>query len=640
MNGPGRLSLRARLLVVLIAVTAAFLLVMGGVTAFVLSKRLGGQFDESLVAMATHAPDQIQANPGDYVAVVVTRLPLTVQPLTGNIGTTQTLADSIERLAAAGNLANYVTDTPFGVPGTSPRLRAVARFVRLGRAGVPAAQSGAARPGRKFGVLVVARPVGVVTGQVGGIVVAELITGGALILLLALGGRWLIGRGLAPLSEMAGTAQRITTQGDLTARMPDADGSTEVGRLGAAINTMLDRIQQAFGARLRSEAKVRQFAADASHELRTPLTTIRGYAELYRQGALDHGQLPDAMRRIEQEARRMGTLVAELLELARLDRTSSLDITETDLAVLVRDAAADARAVEPARPVRAEAPESLVAAVDEARIRQVLANLLGNVREHTPVTTPTAVRLAQVRGGVMVEVADSGPGMTADDAARAFDRFHRGAERPDGAAAAGPAVGYGADQGAGSASAAGPHGTASPNSANGSRPAAESGGSGLGLAIVAAIAQAHGGQATLESAPGRGTRVRVWLPATAPVTPAAPRAAATPRLSRARHRHVAPAPGTPQPGYPPPSPQTAAPRQPLAASPGTRPRRQGCSHPGRPASRYPAPPRAPSHGMPHRRPTQPREASSPRLRGRPAKGRPRPGWAGARTGSTRRAGRR
>ena len=166
------------------------------------------------------------------------------------------------------------------------------------------------RPAAAPRVLVVASPVDVVAGQVGGIVVAELITGGALILLLALGGRWLIGRGLAPLSEMAGTAQRITTQGNLTTRMPDADGSTEVGKLGTAINTMLDRIQQAFGARLRSEAKVRQFAADASHELRTPLTTIRGYAELYRQGALDGGQLPDAMRRIEQEARRMGTLVA------------------------------------------------------------------------------------------------------------------------------------------------------------------------------------------------------------------------------------------------------------------------------------------------------------------------------------------
>jgi two-component system, OmpR family, sensor kinase len=269
---------------------------------------------------------------------------------------------------------------------------------------------------------------------------------------------------------------------------------------------MLDRIQQAFGARLRSEHKVRQFAADASHELRTPLTTIRGYAELYRQGALGPDQLPDAMRRIEQEAKRMSTLVAELLELARLDRTSSLDITETDLAVLVRDAVADALAVEPARPVHAEAPDSLIAAVDEARIRQVLANLLGNVREHTPVTAATAVRLAQVRGGVVLEVADSGPGMAAAAAARAFDRFYRGAERPAGEPRPGQA-----DSGTDSA-----RGITGDGTANGEGDA--SGGSGLGLAIVAAIAQAHGGQATLESAPGYGTRVRVWLPtaATAP----------------------------------------------------------------------------------------------------------------------------
>ena len=578
MNGPGRLSLRARLLVVLIAVTAAFLLIMGGVTALVLSKRLGAQFDDALISAAARTPDQIQANPGDDVAVEVTRFPVKVLPLTGSNAATKELADSVGQLIAARTLARYIDDTPFAVPGTSPRLRAVGRYGLLGHSGTAADQPGQAGRGHRLGVLVVARPVGAVTGQVGGIVVAELITGGALILLLALGGRWLIGRGLAPLSEMAGTAQRITTQGDLTARMPDADGRTEVGRLGAAINTMLDRIQQAFGARFRSEAKVRQFAADASHELRTPLTTIRGYAELYRQGALDDGQLPDAMRRIEQEALRMGTLVAELLELARLDRTTSLDITETDLAVLVRDAAADARAVEPARPVRAEAPESLVAAVDEARIRQVLANLLGNVREHTPVATPTAVRLAQVRGGVVLEVADRGPGMAADDAARAFDRFHRGTERHGDGPAAGPAVGYGADHGAGSAGAARPH------SANGSRPGAESGGSGLGLAIVAAIAQAHGGQATLESAPGHGTRVRVWLPATAPATPAAPatpHAAAAPRLSRAGRHPTDPA-AVPRPGSSSSHQAAPPPRQPLSG----------------PADRPAPPPRQPPSGLP------------------------------------------
>src|SRR5262249_27475145 len=172
MNGPGRLSLRARLLVVLIAVTAAFLLVMGGVTAFVLSKRLGTQFDDGLISAAARTPVQIQSNPGDYVAVEVTRFPLAVHPLTGSTGTTSELASALEKIVTSGNFHGYAKDIPFTVPGTAPRLRAVARPVRA--AGVRPA---GARPagGRRFlAVLVVARPVGVVTGQVGGIVVAEL----------------------------------------------------------------------------------------------------------------------------------------------------------------------------------------------------------------------------------------------------------------------------------------------------------------------------------------------------------------------------------------------------------------------------------------------------------------------------------
>jgi two-component system, OmpR family, sensor kinase len=490
MTSSGRLSLRSRLLVLLIAVTAAFLLVMGAVSTLVLSKRLGAQFNAELLAAAQHKPQQIASNPGDYVAVEVTLFPVTVQPLTGSNAATGELAAAVRSMIATHTARHYIGGGPFPVPQAGgPRLRAVGRIIRPG--------AGAARA-----VLFVARPVDAVTGQVRGIVLAGLITGGALILLLAVGGRWLIGRGLAPLGQMAGTAQRITTQGDLTARMPDDDDSTEVGRLGAAINTMLDRIQQAFGARLRSEQKVRQFAADASHELRTPLTTIRGYAELYRQGALGPDQLPNAMRRIEQEAQRMSTMVAELLELARLDRTSSLDLAETDLAGLVRDAAADASAVEPGRPVNAETPARLIAMVDEARIRQVLANLLGNVREHTPPGTPVAVRLAQVRGGVVLEVADAGPGLSEQDAAQAFDRFHRGADR-----------------------AAGPDGSAS-------------GGSGLGLSIVQAIAAAHGGQAVLESWPGQGTRVRLFLPTAPDVTthPPAPADARTGSTRPARRK--------------------------------------------------------------------------------------------------------
>lgn len=181
----------------------------------------------------------------------------------------------------------------------------------------------------------------------------------------------------------------------------------------------------------------------------------------------------------------MSTLVAELLELARLDRTSSLDLTETDLAAVVRDAVADAVAVQPDRPVRAEAPPRLVAVVDEPRVRQVIANLLGNVRAHTPPTTPVAVRLGAISGGVLIEVADAGPGMSAEDANRAFDRFHRAADRGSWSAPAEPGA---------------------------QPPGGPGGGSGLGLSIVRAIATAHGGQATLESRPGKGTKVRVWLP--------------------------------------------------------------------------------------------------------------------------------
>ncbi len=489
----GLLSLRARLLVLLICVTAAFLLIMGAVSTIVLSRRLGGEFNTQLVAAAQHSPQQIASNPGDYVAVEITSRPVQVRPLTGDSAATRELAATVQNLITRHAARYFVGGGPFDVPRTSgprtsgprtsgPRLRAVARVI-------PARANGGVR-----GVLVVARPVSAVTTQVGGIIIAELITGGALILLLAVSGRWLIGRGLAPLNQMARTAHQITSRGDLTARMPEADDSTEVGQLGGAINAMLDRIQQAFGARWRSEQKVRQFAADASHELRTPLTTIRGYAELYHQGALGPDQLPSAMRRIEQESQRMSTLVAELLELARLDRTSSLDLAETDLAGLVRDAAADASAVEPGRPVKAEAPDRLIAVVDEARIRQVLANLLGNVREHTPPGTPAAVRLAPVRGGAVLEVADAGPGMSEEDAARAFDRFHRGADRPG--SEGGQKAGDGQE-------------TGDAPETGGPR----AGGSGLGLSIVQAIAAAHGGQAVLESRPGYGTRVRIWLPA-------------------------------------------------------------------------------------------------------------------------------
>ena len=455
MSHTRRLSLRARMLVMLIGVTTVLLLVMGTVSTYLLARRVDAQIAASRAylteAAIILARDPRSAASPTYPGPAVVEVPLrgaafAVNPISSGTRTnrlratiTAQLAGSdlagARNLADAGNLGQARQLLQAGGCEQFPYLAAVTckpielqNMLVVSRMVGTKAVGGAAP--RMVAVLFVGEPATNGPDAVGGFIVAELITGAALIALLALAGEWLIGRGLTPLDQMTRTANDITTRGDLTARMPDADDQTEIGRLGSSINTMLDRIQQAFGSRLRSEQKVREFAADASHELRTPLTTIRGYAELYRQGALGPDQLPNAMRRIEQEAERMSTLVAELLELARLDRTSSLDLAETDLAGVVRDAVADAIAVEPRRPVHAEAPQRLVAVVDEPRIRQVLANLLGNVRAHTPVTTPVAVRLGAITGGVLIEIADAGPGMSTQDAIRAFDRFHRAADRP------------------------------------------------------------------------------------------------------------------------------------------------------------------------------------------------------------------
>ncbi|HET7016603.1 MAG TPA: HAMP domain-containing sensor histidine kinase [Streptosporangiaceae bacterium] len=476
-------SLRSRLLLLQIAVTAVFLLVLGIVSTELFGHNLTNQFQVIIRDESDRSVADINQRPSpEMSAVHVTLSPFTVKSLLGGRPpVNRALAAAIRKLGQSKVFQLANKDTLFTVRPAGQinyHLTAVARII-------PATENAQ----RQTQILIVAERYNQVTGKLRGLIVAEIITGGGLIALLALGGRWLIARGLEPLDRMAKTANDITTRGDLTERMSGPDDQTEIGKLRVAINTMLDRIQQAFGARLNSERKVREFAADASHELRTPLTTIRGYAELYRQGALGPDQLPGAMRRIEQEAQRMSTLVAELLELARLDRTSSLDLTETDLATVVRDAVADATAVEPDRPISAQAPPRLIAVVDERRIRQVLSNLLGNVRAHTQTSDPVAVRLGKVQGGVLIEVADSGPGMSEEDAAKAFDRFHRASER-----------------------------LAENAESNGSGPAPDfssGGGSGLGLSIVQAIATAHGGQATLESWAGHGTRVRIWLPSRA-----------------------------------------------------------------------------------------------------------------------------
>jgi signal transduction histidine kinase len=475
------LSLRTRLLAGLIALTAVFLVVMGAVTAVVLGTLERDQLNAELGLEIRQSVVQIAAGGNGFAAAYYSVDSGTAGELTPSsavagqlrgLFTGQPTAHAYRQLLRRRAAA----EQPFTFTDGGPAIRAAWRLVPASAAATALGllPSGPA-------IIVVGRPVSDVS-NVRGLVLAELITGGALLALLAVCGNWLIGRGLAPLDRMASAADMITRSGDLAARMPGPGDQHETGRLAGAINLMLDRIQQAFASRLRSEQKVRQFAADASHELRTPLTTIKGYAELYRTNALGPADLPNAMRRIEQEAERMSLLVAELLELARLDRPSSLDLTETDLAVLARDAVADARAVEPGREIEAVVPGSLVVTADEPRIRQVLANLLGNVRAHTPPSAPAVVRVRADGDWAVLEVSDRGPGMSARDAAHAFDRFYRGAGLP---------------------------------AADGRLPAhdgARAASSGLGLSIVSAIAAAHGGRAEISSAPGQGTSVRLWIP--------------------------------------------------------------------------------------------------------------------------------
>jgi two-component system OmpR family sensor kinase len=479
MNGQGP-SVRTRLLTGLVLLSTLFVVVMTVVSAAVLDHLEHEQFDQELTLLTNSSVEAISNASNEYVAAAIGAHNGQIFMLNSGATYERSLYEYLSDLVSDGGWYPFLASNEgavFGInPPGGPALRAATRATVIHSA----AQSGGLLPHGNY-FLLVAAPSKDANSHTRLLVVADVVAGMILLAIVLLGGRWLIGRGLAPLDRMASTADIITTRGDLTARMPDPGDNAEAGRLTAAINTMLDQIEQAFTARLRSERKVRQFAADASHELRTPLTTIRGYAELYRQGALGPDELPNAMRRIEQESERMSSLVAELLELARLDRDSSLDRTDTDLSEIVRDAVADARAVEPDRPITSRIPQHLIVQADEPRIRQVLANLLSNVRAHTPGGTPVTIRLSHAFDGALLEVSDAGPGMNAEDANRAFDRFHRGA----------------------------------PMSDDGSRGP----GSGLGLSIVEAIASAHGGHARLLSAPGAGTTVQVWIPLSKPPSP-------------------------------------------------------------------------------------------------------------------------
>lgn len=324
-------------------------------------------------------------------------------------------------------------------------------------------------------VQVLALPLSDVDAAVRRLVAVEVAATTLVVAVLGLVTSWVIRLGVRPIKQMTATATAIAG-GTLSQRVPDVAPGTEAGELGLALNQMLGRIEEAFDQRAQSEARLRQFVADASHELRTPVTTVRGYAELYRGGGLAKpGELDEAMRRTEQEAVRMGALIDDLLLLARLDQGRPLDRSPVELTSLVEDAVHDARAVDPDRPVESSTDGAVTVLGDDGRLRQVVANLVGNAVVHTPPGTPVMVSVAQQGDRAVLEVSDVGPGMPPDVAARAFERFYR----------------------------------ADPSRSR------HRGGTGLGLAIVQATVAAHGGTVTLDTAPGHGTTFRVELPATA-----------------------------------------------------------------------------------------------------------------------------
>jgi two-component system, OmpR family, sensor kinase len=392
---------------------------------------------------------------------------------------------------------------------------------------------------RSTGILVVAVDLGGLNALTARLILFDLIVGGAIVVVLAVVAIGVVRANLRPLDDIELTAGQIA-RGHLNHRIPERDPRTEIGSLGRSLNTMLTQIESAFHAQEESEQaahdseeRMRRFIADASHELRTPLTTIRGFAEYYRQrGGLgkdqkrlsrtdsgdsapangyspeDQGLTPQdldrIMHRLEAEASRMGLLVEDLLQLARIDQQRPLDIAPVDLLTLAADAVQDARMVAPDRPIDLTVAPGAAFIVDgdEQRLRQVIGNLVNNALTHTPAGTPIRVKIASgtlipptsgpARGGdqadgsnsaqhrparrpvpaVVLDVEDDGPGMTADQARRAFERFYR------------------ADQARNRAS----------------------GGTGLGLAIVAGLVAAHGGTVTVGTAPSEGADFQVKLP--------------------------------------------------------------------------------------------------------------------------------
>jgi two-component system OmpR family sensor kinase len=453
---PATWTLRRRLVVAVLGLTALALALANVFGIALLRDTMIDRVDKQLTTLArtgtARAVPVRSAPPGSGVAEVLAQrvasvIRVSVYDSDGNL---------VGTLPLAGDRGPVIGDLRLGEPYTVPGNDGASWRVL-------------AVPGSGGVKLVFAQSLAdVEQTQTSGVVIA-LSVSLLVLLLLGFAADGVVRLGLRPLTRMERTAGKIA-RGDFGSRVPAPDPHTETGRLGTAMNVMLDRVESEIAARTASEERMRRFLADASHELRTPLTSVRGFAELYRRGGED---VDEMMSRIEDEAARMGVLVNDLLT---LDEERPLERTRVDLLEVAADTIRDARARVPDRPVRlAGLGDALVPVSvdgDEARLRQVAANLVGNALMHTPPDASITVRVGARDGHAVLEVADTGPGIAAEHVPHLFDRLYR--------------VGPGRTRG--------------------------DGGAGLGLAIVAAIVRAHGGTVEVDTAPERGATFRVLLP--------------------------------------------------------------------------------------------------------------------------------
>ena len=382
-----------------------------------------------------------------------------------------------QRRDASGKVLGHVLISYGQSAPAAPKIRAsvpIGKLFTVGSVGSSGLHYRAyvSRDPEDSGLTIVAVPLHDVEQTLDRLLLVEILVIAGVLAALGVSAFFVVRLGLRPLDRMEVTAGQIAA-GDLSRRVSPATSKTEVGRLGLALNAMLERLEQAFAQRKASEERLRQFLADASHELRTPLASIRGYAELFRMGATrNEGETQTAMRRIEDESKRMGVLVEDLLTLARLDEAPQPRRQPVDLAELARDAVEDAHATAPARTIDLDASAPVIVSGDSHQLRQVLANLMRNALVHTPPESPIEVSVEQSEESVTLSVRDHGPGLPDVSPEYLFDRFWR---------------------------------------AEGGRERGKAG-AGLGLAIAGGVIDAHGGRISAENAPGGGALFVVVLP--------------------------------------------------------------------------------------------------------------------------------